>query len=180
MSVANPFYIVPMVRQFQPVSPIWNLMHYRQPWMDADGWMDEVFGDFVGFIPSKNDNATEIIADNNKDGLQGSQKDFLMVLDNKKHESENNFRVQLDVSQFTPEEINVRVVGRDLVIDGKHEEREDDHGFISRSFTRRYALPEDVDVMKVEGQLSKDGKLLKLEAPKKEAIEHTPQEAVWH
>jgi len=169
-----------MAQQFEPVSPIWNLMNYRQPWMNADGWMDEPCGHFRGLIPSKNYNGTEMIPDNKKDGSRkhpliiadnkrdGSRKDVLII--DKKDESEKNFQVQLDVSQFTPEEIGVRVDGRYLIIDGKHEERQDDHGFISRSFTRRYSLPEDVDEKKVEGQLSRDGKLLRFEAPKKEVI----------
>jgi len=153
--------------------------------MDVDGWMDEVFGDFIGLIPSHNYNGNNIIADNNKkasdnkevsDNKEAYEKDFLMIANNKNDVADKNFRVQLDVSQFSPEEINIRVVGRDLVIDGKHEERRDDHGFISRSFSRRYTLPENMDEQRVACQLSKDGKLLKLEAPKKEAIEDTPQE----
>jgi len=78
--------------------------------------------------------------------------------------------------RYSPNEPSVRVIGRDLVIEGKHEERQDDHGFISQSFTRRHELPEDMDEDNVVGQLSEDVKLLKLEAPMKEAIQDAPQE----
>ena len=32
-----------------------------------------------------------------------------------------------------------------LAISGKHEERNDEHGFVSRQFSRRFLIPKDVD-----------------------------------
>nr|QIB84797.1 HSP23.1 [Nilaparvata lugens] len=78
----------------------------------------------------------------------------------------HNFKVNLDVQQFKPEEISVKLTGNDLIIEGKHEERQDKHGFVSRQFTRRYTLPENVDLEKLESKLSSDG-ILSLVAPKK-------------
>jgi crystallin alpha B len=75
-------------------------------------------------------------------------------------------QVNLDVQQFKPEELKVRVVDDYLVVEAKHEERSDEHGFISRQFTRRYKLPEDVDPLALVSKLSSDG-VLSLEAPKK-------------
>jgi len=49
--------------------------------------------------------------------------------------------VNLDVTHFKPEEISVKVVGNQVTIEGKHEEREDDHGLIQRYFKRTYILP---------------------------------------
>lgn len=72
----------------------------------------------------------------------------------------------MDVQQFKPEEINVKVVDNYLVVDAKHEEREDSHGYISRHFTRRYKIPSDVDIDAIKSKLSSDG-ILTLEAPKK-------------
>lgn len=70
------------------------------------------------------------------------------------------FQVMLDVQQFTPRELNVKTIDNFIVIEGKHEEREDEHGFISRQFVRRYAIPEDVKPDNVECNLSSDGVLL--------------------
>ncbi|XP_073996011.1 alpha-crystallin A chain-like isoform X2 [Rhodnius prolixus] len=75
------------------------------------------------------------------------------------------FKVNLDVQQFKPEELKVKVVDDYLVVDGKHEERSDQHGFISRQFTRRYKMPEDVDKAALVSNLSSDG-VLTLKAPK--------------
>lgn len=84
----------------------------------------------------------------------------------------NTFRVNLDVQQFKPEEIDVKVVDDYLVVDAKHEERQDNHGFISRHFTRRYKVPSDVDIDAIKSKLSSDG-ILTLEAPKKVQQENT-------
>ncbi|OWR44130.1 small heat shock protein [Danaus plexippus plexippus] len=52
-----------------------------------------------------------------------------------------------------------------IVVEGKHEEKKDEHGFISRQFTRRYALPEGCNPDTVESRLSSDG-VLSVIAPK--------------
>ena len=80
--------------------------------------------------------------------------------------TENKFEVKLDCSHFTPEEISVKTVDNNIVINGKHEEKMDNHGFISRSFTRRYALPEECDAQEVISCLNSNG-VLTISAPKK-------------
>ncbi|VVC38137.1 Hypothetical protein CINCED_3A024169 [Cinara cedri] len=82
------------------------------------------------------------------------------------HNNEEGFKVNLDVQQFKPDEVNVKVVDDYIVIDGKHEERVDEHGFISRQFTRRYKIPENVDQKLIQSSLSSDG-VLSIGAPKK-------------
>uniref|UniRef100_A0A8B9SLY1 Heat shock protein family B (small) member 1 n=1 Tax=Anas platyrhynchos TaxID=8839 RepID=A0A8B9SLY1_ANAPL len=47
---------------------------------------------------------------------------------------------------------------------GKHEEKQDEHGFISRCFTRKYTLPPGVEATAVRSSLSPDG-MLTVEAP---------------
>lgn len=70
------------------------------------------------------------------------------------------------MQQFKPDELTVKMVDDFVVVEGKHEERQDDHGFISRQFQRRYKLPSDVDPDTVLSQLSSDG-VLSISAPKK-------------
>jgi len=78
----------------------------------------------------------------------------------------DSFQVKLDVSHFRPEEIEVKVVGNDVTIHGRHEERRDDHGYVSREFTRRYHLPEGCDIDRLSSSLSPNG-VLQVTAPKK-------------
>ncbi|XP_021918142.1 alpha-crystallin A chain-like isoform X1 [Zootermopsis nevadensis] len=67
------------------------------------------------------------------------------------------FKVNLDVQQFSPEEITVKMVDDFIVIEAKHEERQDEHGFISRQFQRRYKLPSAVRLDTLKSNLSSDG-----------------------
>lgn len=85
----------------------------------------------------------------------------------------DKFRVMLNVSQFKPNEVEVKVVDNSVVIHGKHEEKSDEHGFIQREFTRRYMLPEGTEAETVKSSWSPDG-ILTIEAPKK-AIEAPPK-----
>lgn len=62
--------------------------------------------------------------------------------------------------------IHLQVVDDYICIEGKHEERSDEHGFISRQFNRRYKLPDNVDKVALTSSLSSDG-VLQLHAPKK-------------
>ncbi|GFT67818.1 protein lethal(2)essential for life [Nephila pilipes] len=78
----------------------------------------------------------------------------------------DKFKVMLNVSHFKPNEIDVKTIDNSIVIHGKHEEKSDEHGFISREFTRRYMLPEGTDPQTVKSSLSQNG-ILTIEAPKK-------------
>ncbi|XP_018571637.1 protein lethal(2)essential for life [Anoplophora glabripennis] len=78
----------------------------------------------------------------------------------------DKFHASLDVQQFKPEEITVKVTGENTItVEGKHEEKEDEHGHIYRHFVRKYVLPKNCDINKVESKLSSDG-VLTIAAPK--------------
>jgi len=196
-----------MMREVRPMNS--NLKHMNQPgrWKEVDRILDVLYGDVLRTVPSAKIHGSstapepkshgeitnqggisslggatiqgEITSHGGSSSLGGTTSHGENTISEKKKKTPDNYRLQLDVSQFMPEKINVRVVGRDVVIDGKYEEHLG-HRFISRAFSRRYTLPEDVDNEKMACQLSKDGKLLKLEAPRKEAprkeaIEDTPR-----
>lgn len=76
------------------------------------------------------------------------------------------FQVILDVQQFSPNEITVKTSNNSIIVEGKHEEKQDEHGYISRHFVRRYLLPSDHDVSDIVSSLSSDG-ILTVTAPKK-------------
>ncbi|XP_076620269.1 protein lethal(2)essential for life [Colletes latitarsis] len=78
----------------------------------------------------------------------------------------DKFEVTLDVSHFTPEEVNVKVVDHNVVVQAEHEERQDDQGWISRKFLRKYIVPSQCDIDQVESHLSSDG-ILSITVPRK-------------
>lgn len=78
----------------------------------------------------------------------------------------DKFQASLDVQQFTPEEVTVKVTGEhEITVEGKQEEKQDEHGHIYRHFIRRYRLPKDCDMNKIESKLSSDG-ILDIIAPR--------------
>ncbi|XP_056637888.1 protein lethal(2)essential for life-like [Diorhabda carinulata] len=81
-------------------------------------------------------------------------------------QDKDKFQVILDVQQFTPSEITVKTNGNSIIVEGKHEEKQDEHGFIMRHFVRRYVLPETHDAEGVISSLSSDG-VLTVSAPKR-------------
>lgn len=44
----------------------------------------------------------------------------------------DKFQVILDVQQFTPDEITVKSCDKFIIVEGKHEEKADEHGWIQR------------------------------------------------
>lgn len=79
---------------------------------------------------------------------------------------DNKFTVNLDVQHFAPDEISVKTSDNYVTVEAKHEEKQDEHGYVSRQFVRKYALPEGVESSQVVSQLSSDG-ILTISAPLK-------------
>lgn len=99
----------------------------------------------------------------------------------------DKFQVILDVQQFKPNEITVKVVEKCVVVEAKHEEKQDEHGWVARQFVRKYMIPEQCDIDQVTSSLSSDG-VLTITAPRKDKlkeqnertikIEHTGKPAI--
>lgn len=69
----------------------------------------------------------------------------------------NAFEQCIDVQHFKPEEISVKVEKNSILVHAKHEEKQDEQGFIFRQFTRRYELPAGCKGEDVVSTLSSDG-----------------------
>lgn len=91
--------------------------------------------------------------------------------------TKDGFQVNVDVQHFDPKEITVKVQGNEVLIEGKHEEKKDEHGLISRQFTRRYSLPAGVDLDKLQSTLSTDG-ILSIKAPLPEKLEDKAERVI--
>ncbi|KOB76586.1 19.5 kDa heat shock protein [Operophtera brumata] len=85
-------------------------------------------------------------------GIEGVYSDSEVKVDGKKVE------VSLDVKNFTPEQIQVKTVGNEIMVEGKKEVKRED-GWTRSHFERRFLLPEGFPPERVECHLDK-GKLL--------------------
>lgn len=78
---------------------------------------------------------------------------------------DEKFQINVDVQHFAPEEIKVKVIDGQVIVEGKHEEKRDQHGYVSRQFVRKYSLPKGCLPDTVQSKLSSDGVLI-VTAPK--------------
>lgn len=78
---------------------------------------------------------------------------------------DNFFKFEVDVKEFTPEELSVQLVGNSVVVEAKHDEKEDDPGFVSRQFTRRFPIPEGYNLDLIKSTFSTQG-ILQVQIPK--------------
>lgn len=81
----------------------------------------------------------------------------------------DKYKIYLHVKDFAPEEITVKTIDGYIVVEGKHEEKKDEDGLISRQFVRKYALPEGTRPESVESKLSSDG-ILTITAARKPVV----------
>lgn len=54
---------------------------------------------------------------------------------------DKSFLVKMDVCEFEPEHVKLKIKDDRLVISAKHEQKADDHGFIAREITREIVIP---------------------------------------
>ncbi|XP_004207394.1 heat shock protein 30 [Hydra vulgaris] len=86
----------------------------------------------------------------------------------RKTSKKHGFEVNLDVKHYKPEEIALKVEGQVLQVSGKHH-NENETGFESSEFHRKYTIPDDVDPSAITSNISQDG-VLHIEAPKKSHV----------
>ncbi|XGW12980.1 hypothetical protein V3C99_013547 [Haemonchus contortus] len=87
---------------------------------------------------------------------------------------DKKFAITLDVSHFRPEELNVHLDGRELIVEGKHSRR-DGASSMEKSFVRKWTIPSDVSLDAIHSRLSAKGHL-SVEAPKE--VAQIPQKRI--
>lgn len=75
------------------------------------------------------------------------------------------FTALVDVHMFEPKEISVKTIDHVIVVECRHDSKDDGHGYVERKFVRKFNLPNEYDMSLVKSTLSKDG-ILQLEVPK--------------
>ncbi|XP_026733827.1 protein lethal(2)essential for life-like [Trichoplusia ni] len=85
---------------------------------------------------------------------------FPMKHENSVKKEEDRFEIHLQVKDYAPEEISVKTADGFVVVEGKHEEKQDDYGYIARQFIRRFQIPEGCRIEEVKSRLTGDGQLI--------------------
>merc|ERR1712117_649730 len=79
--------------------------------------------------------------------------------------------VTLDTSGYKPDELKVEIKGGELCVEGKHEERsQSGEVMVSRQFSRRFGMPQNVKKEDIVSNLSQDGVMV-ITMPKEQRIE---------
>merc|ERR1719370_570922 len=95
-------------------------------------------------------------------------KDLLML---GLQEEKDKMEVTLDTSGYKPDELKVEIKGGELCVEGKHEERsQSGEVMVSRQFSRRFGLPQNVKMEDIVSNLSQDGMMV-ITMPKEQRIE---------
>ncbi|XP_047470894.1 protein lethal(2)essential for life-like isoform X2 [Penaeus chinensis] len=83
-------------------------------------------------------------------------------------EKDGKFQAVMDVKDFNPSDLQVKVVDDRVVVEGKYEKKsEDGSSMSSKSFYKEFTMPPSADIDQVATALSKDG-VLTVKAPKRE------------
>ncbi|XP_076126404.1 heat shock protein beta-8 [Alosa pseudoharengus] len=70
------------------------------------------------------------------------------------------WKVCVNVHSFQPEELNVKTKDGFVEVSGKHEEKQDEGGIVTKNFTKKIQIPADVDPLTVFASLSPEGVLI--------------------
>ncbi|KAK4298299.1 hypothetical protein Pmani_029339 [Petrolisthes manimaculis] len=93
-------------------------------------------------------------------------------------EKEGKFQAVMDVKDFSPNDLQVRVVDDRVVVEGKYfKKSEDGSSTSSKSFYKEFTMPSTANIDLVATALSKDG-VLTVKAPKREGDAAQPSGAV--
>ncbi|KAK0043193.1 heat shock protein Hsp-12.2-like [Biomphalaria glabrata] len=86
--------------------------------------------------------------------------------DSEVHNTDKEFRVRMDLHHYKPEEVKITSDNTKITINAKHEEKQDNHGYVSREITRIYKLPENVDPSSISSTMNAHG-ILNIKVQKK-------------
>lgn len=87
----------------------------------------------------------------------------------------HGYQVSMNVSEFKPEQLTVKVIDNSVVVEGKSEENDNTNGYVSRHFIRRFSLPQGYVADNAISTLSSDG-VLTVNVPKPPELEEKGRE----
>jgi len=132
--------------------PIIPTSHRRMRPMD--NFLDEIFDFDHVVLPSPiNKPKTEMSK------VKGDEKKKELVV------TPTKFQINLNIAGYTPEELSVKTMDNFVTIEGKHEESSE-NSLISRSFLRKWAIPDGVKIDELNCNFNSKDSVLQLEAPR--------------
>ncbi|XP_022303725.2 major egg antigen-like isoform X1 [Crassostrea virginica] len=120
----------------------------RKEWEDE---IENMRGGFFNLRPSSN-GKIEALSDK-----LGSSEDAKTVIE-KDQFGRPVFRVRFNVSDYKPEEVNVKMDAQKLIVNAKHEQK-DGQRSVSREYSREINIPNEIDPMALHCTISSDGVL---------------------
>lgn len=81
------------------------------------------------------------------------------------------FRIAIDVHDYLPNEVKLKSIGHSIVVDMKHDEKDDEFGTIARSCRREFNLPPEMDMENITSWTSNGVLYIKVPAKQTEKIE---------
>lgn len=87
--------------------------------------------------------------------------------DEEDEDLEEIFRLIFDMRNFNDEDVKVTIDDHMLIVKASHEEREDGHGYSSRSIVRKVSIPKEIETENISCHWTCDGMLV-IQAPKNE------------
>jgi len=130
----------------------WPIIPTDQKRMVAvDDFVKDIFDFDHGLLPSP-------IKTEMSKLVKGDEKTELVVTPTK-------FQINLNIDGYTPEELSVKTMDNFVTIEGKHEEKSE-NSHISRSFLRKWAIPDGVKIDELNGIFNSKDSVLQVEAPR--------------
>ena len=84
---------------------------------------------------------------------------------------EDNYRILVDVHQFSPEDLVIKTVDDAVIVEASHEEKTvDGRSYSNKSFSQSFNLPRGLNPERVTSALSKEG-VLTITAPLNKSLQ---------
>uniref|UniRef100_A0A6G3MH03 Heat shock protein Hsp-161/Hsp-1611 (Trinotate prediction) n=1 Tax=Henneguya salminicola TaxID=69463 RepID=A0A6G3MH03_HENSL len=93
--------------------------------------------------------------------------------------TKNQYHLKLNLEGYKPDDVVVTTIGKDLIIEGKHQKEETSEDgcstyFESGNYKRRIYLGDDIDEGSIKAKFTKDGaiEIMAKRDPKKAKLQH--------
>jgi len=87
------------------------------------------------------------------------------------------FEIKMSVEGYQPSELDVKLIENSVTISGKHE-HEDETGVVSRNFTRKWIIPDDVKLEELTCNFNSKDNTMMISAPRKVEVPQVQEKVI--